>query len=107
MYSRKMRRENHKLTIRRNAAAYCETSTIHGFVYWIEAENNLERCFWIAAVNVTTLTSQLQPYFPVRRAGGGRLIINYPAEWLKSFKSTLDSTESARKGKYDRCFTEV
>lgn len=45
-----MKRENHKLTIRRNASAYCETTTIHGFVYWIEAENILERLFWVAAV---------------------------------------------------------
>ena len=36
--------------IQRNAAAYCETTTIHGFVYWIEAENILERLFWVATV---------------------------------------------------------
>ena len=45
-----MKREKPKPTIQRNAAAYCETTTIHGFVYWIEAENILERLFWVAVV---------------------------------------------------------
>ena len=47
------------MTIRRNAASYCETTTIHGFVYWIEAENILERLFWVAVVCIGFLFGSL------------------------------------------------
>ena len=45
--------------IRQNAAAYCETTTIHGFVYWKEAENILERLFWVAVVCLGFLSGSL------------------------------------------------
>ena len=54
-----MKRVNHKLTIRQNAAAYCEATTIHGFVYWIEAENILERLFWVAVICLGFLSGSL------------------------------------------------
>jgi hypothetical protein len=33
-----------------NASSYCETTGIHGFVYWTRAPRHLERLFWMLVV---------------------------------------------------------
>ena len=33
-----------------NAKRYCEATTIHGFSYWVSAENIAEKLFWIITV---------------------------------------------------------
>jgi hypothetical protein len=30
--------------------AYCETTTIHGFVYWVNAPRLIEKLFWVVVV---------------------------------------------------------
>ncbi len=30
--------------------AYCETTSIHGFSYWVSADRRVERLFWICVV---------------------------------------------------------
>ena len=41
--------------LKRNAVDYCEATTLHGFVYWVRAENLIERLFWIT-VTITSFT---------------------------------------------------
>ena len=33
-----------------NAASYCESTSIHGFSYWVSADNVFEKLFWILTV---------------------------------------------------------
>jgi hypothetical protein len=33
-----------------NARTYCETTTLHGFVYWVTAPRHLEKFFWVIIV---------------------------------------------------------
>lgn len=33
-----------------NAVSYCETTSIHGFAYWISADNLAEKLFWFIVV---------------------------------------------------------
>ena len=33
-----------------NAKNYCESTSIHGFSYWVSAENVFEKLFWILTV---------------------------------------------------------
>ena len=30
--------------------AYCETTTVHGFAYWVSAPRFLEKVFWVLVV---------------------------------------------------------
>ncbi len=30
--------------------SYCETTTVHGFAYWVNAPKIIERVFWVAVV---------------------------------------------------------
>lgn len=39
--------------LKRNAVDYCEATTLHGFAYYVKADNLVERLFWIA-VNITS-----------------------------------------------------
>jgi hypothetical protein len=32
------------------AKAYCETTSIHGFSYWVSAPRLIEKLFWVAVV---------------------------------------------------------
>jgi hypothetical protein len=36
--------------LRTNARVYCETTTIHGFFYWVNAPRLLEKLFWVVVV---------------------------------------------------------
>jgi hypothetical protein len=36
--------------VRTNARAYCETTTIHGFRYWVNAPRGIEKLFWVIVV---------------------------------------------------------
>ena len=33
-----------------NAVSYCESTSIHGFSYWVSAESIVEKLFWILTV---------------------------------------------------------
>ena len=41
-----------KSVLKANATAYCETSSIHGFEYWVTADNRFERLCWVVIVTV-------------------------------------------------------
>ena len=30
-----------------NAVNYCETTSLHGFLYWVQARNRIEKFIWI------------------------------------------------------------
>ena len=47
---RRTKKRDAKSVVKANATAYCETSSIHGFGYWVGADNKLERFCWIAIV---------------------------------------------------------
>ena len=34
--------------LKRKAEEYCKSTSLHGFAYWVEANNTLERFFWFA-----------------------------------------------------------
>jgi hypothetical protein len=36
--------------LKRQAKAYCETTSIHGFTYWVNAPRFIEKIFWVAVV---------------------------------------------------------
>ena len=38
--------------LKANAIAYCEKSSIHGFEYWVTADNIFERLCWVIIVTV-------------------------------------------------------
>ena len=40
-----------------NAINYCETTTLHGFLYWVQARNLYERLFWIVLVVTCFISS--------------------------------------------------
>ena len=42
-----------------NAASYCESTSIHGFSYWVSAENNFEKLFWILTVVIGFLSASV------------------------------------------------
>ena len=50
---RQRRKENSLSVLKRNAKEYCNSTSLHGFAYWVQARNNLERFGWI----VFTITS--------------------------------------------------
>ena len=31
----------------RNAISYCETTSLHGFLYWVQARNHIEKFLWV------------------------------------------------------------
>ena len=47
---RRTKKGDIKSVVKANATAYCETSSIHGFGYWVGADNKLERFCWVAIV---------------------------------------------------------
>ena len=49
---RKTKKRDAKSVVKANATAYCETSTIHGFGYWVTADNIYERLCWVAIVTI-------------------------------------------------------
>ncbi len=36
--------------IAEHSKAYCETTTVHGFAYWVKAPRLVERIFWVIVV---------------------------------------------------------
>ena len=42
-----------------NAVSYCEATTIHGFSYWVSAENIVEKLFWVLTVVIGFTCSSL------------------------------------------------
>jgi hypothetical protein len=36
--------------LKQQAKAYCETTSIHGFTYWVNAPRFVEKLFWVAVV---------------------------------------------------------
>jgi hypothetical protein len=42
-----------------NARAYCETTSIHGFAYWVSAPRLLEKLFWVIVVCTGFLCASL------------------------------------------------
>jgi hypothetical protein len=45
--------------VKANARAYCETTTIHGFSYWITAPRVLEKFFWVTVVVLGLICASL------------------------------------------------
>ena len=41
------RKENSLSVLKRNAKEYCNSTSLHGFAYWVQARNNFERFAWI------------------------------------------------------------
>ena len=33
-----------------NVSGYCQSTTIHGFAYWISAPRSMEKLFWVIVV---------------------------------------------------------
>ena len=50
---RQRRKESSLSVLKRNAKEYCNSTSLHGFAYWVQGGNNLERFVWI----VFTITS--------------------------------------------------
>ena len=46
MYAKSAKRLRTSVLIT-NAINYCETTTLHGFVYWVQARNHIEKLIWI------------------------------------------------------------
>ena len=45
----KQKRKGNALTVlKRSAKEYCESTTLHGFAYWVQASNSIERVVWIS-----------------------------------------------------------
>ena len=45
----KQKRKGNAVTIlKRSAKEYCESTTLHGFAYWVQASNSIERVVWIS-----------------------------------------------------------
>ena len=42
-----------------NAVNYCETTTIHGFSYWVSARNLPEKLFWVLVVIIGFICASL------------------------------------------------
>jgi hypothetical protein len=36
--------------LKRQAKAFCESTSIHGFIYWVNAPRLIEKLFWVAVV---------------------------------------------------------
>ena len=51
------RREKPNLILA-NIVNYCKSTSIHGFAYWVSAENILEKLFWVLVV-VSGFTSAI------------------------------------------------
>ena len=49
---RKTKKRDATSVVKANATAYCETSSIHGFAYWVTADNTFERVCWVATVTI-------------------------------------------------------
>ena len=49
---RKTKKSDARSVVKANATAYCETSSIHGFGYWVTADNRVERLCWVAIVTI-------------------------------------------------------
>ena len=49
------RKENSLSVLKRNAKEYCNSTSLHGFAYWVQARNNFERFAWIV-LTIASLT---------------------------------------------------
>ena len=49
------RKDNSLSVLKRNAKEYCNSTSLHGFAYWVQARNNIERFAWIV-LTIASLT---------------------------------------------------
>jgi formate-dependent nitrite reductase membrane component NrfD len=57
--SRKESRRRARHILAANARSYCETTTIHGFGYWVSATRRIEKVFWVIVVIIGFVCASL------------------------------------------------